>query len=146
MADIMNELDKIEERISGANFLANKGLSNEVGIHVFRYDPRHELVVRDFIRRLSGEPSDACRIIERDLYSIFMSILAGKRITNAVSGLEKKRGRDYLLTHLQNIAKPQAFLEKMDYGPHERGNGILLLTGVGKAYPFMRSHIILNAM
>ena len=32
MADIKKELDRIKGRISDANFLTNKGLSNEVGI------------------------------------------------------------------------------------------------------------------
>ena len=43
------ELDRISERISDPNFLENKGLSNEVGIHVFCYDHADELVVQDYI-------------------------------------------------------------------------------------------------
>ena len=39
MSDIKQELDRIRDRISDPSFLANKGLSNEVGIHVFCYDP-----------------------------------------------------------------------------------------------------------
>lgn len=34
---IKQELDRIKERISNKDFLENKGLSNEVGIHVFCY-------------------------------------------------------------------------------------------------------------
>ncbi len=37
MSDIKQELDRIRDRISDPSFLANKGLSNEVGIHVFCY-------------------------------------------------------------------------------------------------------------
>ena len=51
---IKEELDRIKDRISDPNFLANKGLSNEVGIHVFCYDPKDEIVVQDYIRRLSN--------------------------------------------------------------------------------------------
>lgn len=36
MSDIKQELDKIRGRISEPSFLKNEGLSNEVGIHVFR--------------------------------------------------------------------------------------------------------------
>ena len=32
---IKQELDRIKERISSREFLENRGLSNEVGIHVF---------------------------------------------------------------------------------------------------------------
>ena len=45
MSDIKQELDKIRGRISEPSFLKNEGLSNEVGIHVFCYDPADELIV-----------------------------------------------------------------------------------------------------
>ena len=63
MSDIKQELDRIKGRISDASFLANKGLSNEVGIHVFTYHPRDELIVRNGIERLVSSPSDVYRII-----------------------------------------------------------------------------------
>lgn len=145
MADIKQELDKIKARISDANFLANKGLSNEVGIHVFTYAPQHELIVRDYIERLINIPSDEFRIIERDMYKILLEILEEKRVLNSAPGLEEKKGKDYLLTQLQKIATQEAFLAKMKYEPHERGD-VLFLTGIGKVYPFMRSHKMLDSM
>ena len=145
MADIKQELDRIKGRISEPNFLANKGLSNEVGIHVFCYEPQGELIVRDYIERLVGTPSDDYRVIERDMYKIFLEILEDKRVLNTVPGLEEKKGKDYLLAQLQKIATPEAFLAKMKYEPHERGDA-LFLTGVGKVYPFMRSHKMLDSM
>ena len=145
MADIKKELDRIKGRISDANFLANKGLSNEVGIHVFKYAPRHELIVRDYIKRLVTTPSDEYRVIERDLYKIFLEILEEKKVLSAVPSLEKKKGKDYLLTQLQKVATQEAFLAKMKYEPHRHGD-VLFLTGVGKVYPFIRSHKMLNSM
>ncbi len=145
MADIKQDLDRIKGRISDANFLANKGLSNEVGIHVFKYAPQHEMIVCDYIKRLITTPSDQYRIIERDLYKIFLEILEEKRVLGTVAGLEEKKGKDYLLTQLQKIATTEAFLAKMKYAPHQRGD-VLFLTGVGKAYPFMRAHKMLDSM
>jgi len=139
MADIKQELDRIKARISDANFLANKGLSNEVGIHVFKYTPQHELIVRDYIERLVNTPSDDFRVIERDMYKILLEILEEKRVLGTVPGL------DYLLAQLQKIATQEAFLAKMKYEPHKRGD-VLFLTGVGKVYPFMRSHKMLDSM
>ena len=145
MADIKHELDKIKGRISDANFLANKGLSNEVGIHVFKYAPQHELIVREYIEQLLSKPSDYYRIIERDMYRILIEILEEKRVLSSVQSLEEKKGKDYLLAQLQKIATPEAFLAKMKYEPHQRGD-VLFLTGVGKVYPFMRSHKMLDSM
>ena len=145
MGDIKQELDRIRGRISDADFLSNKGLANDVGIHIFKYAPANELIVRDYIDRLINSPSDAYRIIERDMYKIFLEILEDKRVLEAVPGLEEKKGKEYLLTQLQNIATPEAFIEKMRYGPHESGD-VLFLTGVGKVYPFMRAHKMLDSM
>ena len=52
MSDIKQELDRIRDRISDPSFLANKGLSNEVGIPALYSDPADELIVRDFVSRL----------------------------------------------------------------------------------------------
>lgn len=145
MVDIKQELDRIKGRISEANFLSNKGLSNEVGIHVFTYAPQHELIVRDYIERLLANPSEGFRIIERDMYVILLEILEEKRVLATVPSLEEKKGKDYLLAQLQKIATPEAFLAKMNYEPHERCD-VLFLTGVGKVYPFMRSHKMLDSM
>lgn len=143
---IKQELDRIKDRISDPSFLANKGLSNEVGIHVFCYDPKDEIVVQDYIRRLKAEANTPYRIIECDLYEIFLSLLEDKRILRSVPGLEEKRGKDYLLSQLQKIATPEALLARMDYSPHVKGQDVLFMTGIGKIYPLMRSHKMLDSM
>ena len=143
---ILEELDRIKARLSEPDFLANKGLSNEVGIHVFCYDPKNELIVQEYVRRLKQETNVSFRIIERDLYEIFLDLLAEKRILQAVPGVEEKRGKDYLLKQLQKVAAPEALLAKMDYVPHVRGQDVLFMTGIGKIHPFMRSHRMLDSM
>lgn len=143
---IMQELDRIKDRISDPSFLQNEGLSNEVGIHVFCYDPQDELVVQDYIRRLKNETNTPYRIIECDLYEIFLSLLEDKRVLKSVEGLEDKRGKDYLLSQLQKIATPDAFLARMNYTPHVKGQDVLFMTGIGKIHPFMRSHKMLDSM
>ena len=145
MADIKQELDKIKDRISDANFLANKGLSNEVGIHVFKYEPKYELIVREYIERIVNTPSDDYRVIECDMYKIMLELLEEKRVLGTVPSLEEKKGKEYLLAQLQKIATQEAFLNKMKYEPHKNGD-VLFLTGIGKVYPFMRSHKMLDSM
>ena len=140
MSDIKQELDRIRDRISDPSFLANKGLSNEVGIHVFCYDPADELIVRDFVSRLKAESGTPYHIKECDLYEIFIKLLEDKRVLKSVDGLEEKCGKEYLLKQIQKIATPEALLEYMKYEPHKYGD-VLFLTGVGKIFPFMRSHI-----
>ena len=143
---IKQELDKIKGRLSDPAFLANKGLSNEVGIHVFCYDPKYEIIVQTHIATLKAESNTPYRIIECDLYEIFLSLLEDKRVLKSVEGLETKKGKEYLLSQLQKIATPEALLAKMNYAPHIKGQDVLFLTGIGKIHPYMRSHKILDSM
>ena len=146
MSSILQDLDRIKGRISDPNFLNNKGLGNEVGIHVFCYDPADEIIVQDYVRRLKAEANTPYRIIECDLYEIFLSLLESKRVLRTAASLEEKRGKEYLLVQLQKIATPEALLARMDYPGHEKGRDVLFMTGVGKIHPFMRSHKMLDSM
>lgn len=143
MSEIRNNLDAVRERFSDEVFLSNKGLSNEVGIHVFCYDPHDEMIVRDYFAKLKVQENLPFRLIECDLYRIFLQICEEKRILKTIPAMEKKKGSEGLLKQLQKIASPEAFVQRMQYEPHQHGD-ILLITGVGKVYPFMRSHNILD--
>ena len=136
-------LDKITNRMSEEAFLSNKGLSNEVGIHVFCYPPQEEIIVRKFFEDLQKRSDLPFRIIERDLYKIFLEICEEKRILTRIPDMEERRGKEYLESQLQKVATPEAFVEKMAYESHQHGD-VLLISGVGKVYPFMRSHKILD--
>lgn len=141
--NILDKLRDIPARFSDEGFLNNKGLSNEVGIYIFAYPPSDEIVVRSFFEDLKSNSDKHYNIIECDLYEIFLEICDDKRLTRNIERTEERRGKDYLVEHLQKAASPEAFVEKMNYSPHRSGD-IMLITGVGKVYPFMRSHNILN--
>ena len=64
----------------------------------------------------------------------------------SIAELKKKPSKKYLLDQLQNNAKPESLLAKMDYSPHIKGQDVLFMTGIGKIHPFMRSHKMLDSM
>lgn len=143
MENILTHLNKVSNRLSEEAFLNNKGLSNEVGIHVFCYDPIDELTVRAYFNNLKKRKDQPFRLIECDLYQIFLSICEEKRILESIPRMEERKGKDYLFEQIQKIATPEAYVDKMKYEPHNPGD-VLLITGVGKVCPFMRSHKILD--
>lgn len=143
MSEIRKNLDTVKERFSDEVFLSNKGLSNEVGIHVYCYEPNEEMIVREYFSNLKEQDDLTFRLIECDLYKIFLQICEEKRILKTIPAMEKKKGPEGLLKQLQKIASPEVFVQHMQYEPHQHGD-ILLITGVGKVYPFMRSHNILD--
>lgn len=141
--NIVERLKKIHERFSEDDFLSNKGISNEVGIHVFCYDPKDEFTVRRYVQELKEKKCASYRIVECDLYKIFIEICNDKHILQSIPNMEEQRGKGFLLEQLQKVAPPEMYIEKMKYEPHNHGD-ILLITGLGKVFPFMRSHNILD--
>ena len=47
---------------------------------------------------------------------------------------------------MRNTANEKAFIEKIQYSPHQVGKDVLLITGVGDVFPFMRVHVLLEAL
>lgn len=136
-------MEQINTRLSEDAFLGNKGLSNEVGIHIFFYDPADEMTVRAYFEKIKKAPEGPYRLIECDLYKIFLGICEEKRILQTIPKMEQAKGKNFLKQKIENVATAEAFVEKMKYEPHQYGD-VLLITGVGKVYPFMRSHKILD--
>lgn len=145
--DLEAAFDRIRTRFADPDFLANKGLGNEVGFFVFPYDAAREDEVRARTTALIGESEAGrlpCRIVHRDLWNVFTQICEQRRILDRIPDLEQRRGTPALLDRLHKIATPEAFVQAMDYEPHEPGRDVLLITGVGKVYPIVRAHSILE--
>ena len=145
MENLMERLDDLRELIQQPEFLEGKGLSNEVNIRIFCYDPKDEMVVRHFTEKLVIDQSLDCHLIEYDLYKVFLSICDDKRITDRIAGQEERKGRQFIMNQLERMANNTTFIRKMLEKPHENGD-VILITGVGAVYPFIRLHSLLDAM
>ncbi|TXL64465.1 DUF1788 domain-containing protein [Cerasibacillus terrae] len=142
---INSRLQKIREKIQDDAFIQGRGLGNEISFYIFDYDPKHELIVRDEIKSLKRTFRHEMynrHIIEFDLYKILLEVAKEKRIYQQIFEMEKTEGNEFLFGALTDFAIPEIF---MDYIMENIGNhNVIFLTGVGKIYPFVRSHTILN--
>ena len=145
MSVIRERLNKILEKIQSPAFLANKGLGNEIGFYIFDYDPRDELFVREHIaylkRTLNSEQSNR-KIIEFDLYEMILDLLRREGVLEELPQMEEEQGSAYLAEALQDIASPEVYIKLI--ADQVEGSEIVFLTGVGKVWPMVRSHNILN--
>lgn len=144
MSNIKERLDNIREMIQESDFLEGKGLSNEVNIRIFCYDPKEEMVIRQFIKQIQIESLN-CNLIHYDLYQVFLDICEDKRILNRIPALEEKRGKDFIRKQFEKSCDAKTFAEKMQYDNHKSGD-VIVLSGVGKVFPFMRVHALLEVM
>lgn len=149
MKTINERLDDIIPIITNSAFRENKGLGNEVGYHIFDYQPEYEMLVRNHVsymkERINNDQSSQ-RIIEFDLYEIIIEILESKGYLQKNFDMEEKKGslfvlkttRKSLRLTLDNDLVIQYIADRV------KENDIIFITGIGKAFPIIRSHIILN--
>ena len=142
---IKERLDKVRALIQEPEFLEGKGLSNEVNIRIFCYEPENEMVVRHFVNQLETDPSLDCHLVVCDLYKTFLSICDDMDIADAIPDMEEEDGSEYLLEQLNSAIGNGEFVDKIQYEPHKPGD-VLMLTGVGEVFPFMRIHALLEAL
>lgn len=142
-------LDKIWERISDDDFLANKGVANEVRYYVFDYEPVDELLVRDKISQLKNKNKpelDGFTIIEFDLYQIIIDILENRGYIDKCINFEETKGQDYLYNAVAKLLRltNDDNLIVTHILKNTPKDSVVFLTGIGKAFPFVRSHNVLN--
>ena len=64
-------------------------------------------------------------------------------ITEEISDMEEADGSAYLLEQLNSAIGNGEFIDKIQYEPHELGD-VLMLTGVGEVFRFMRIKTLLE--
>ena len=74
MQTIEQRLDQVRALLGNSDFLSGKGLSNEVNIRIFPYDPKDEMAIRHFTEQITTDTSLPCRIICRNLFEVFLEI------------------------------------------------------------------------
>ncbi|MDU1443141.1 MAG: DUF1788 domain-containing protein [Clostridium cochlearium] len=145
MSNINEKLDRLRKLIQDSDFLTGKGLSNEVNIRMFCYEPEDEMAVRHFTKQLKNDNSLDCNLICHNLYHVFLEICEEKNLIKKILKMEEKKGSDFLQEKILKFSTTEAFAEKMQYEPHKPGD-VLLLTGVGEVFPFMRVHSLLDEL
>lgn len=148
--DIHEKFNILESKIKEPSFLENKGMANDESYFIFDYDPKEEMVVREEIRRLkdkiNNNPNFGFKIIEFDLYEILIKLLEEEDFLDDIFGLESEDGTESIIEIIADALSLQTESnEIVNYIiEHVEEDSILFLTGVGKAYPLIRSHNILN--
>ena len=149
MKTIEERLDILEEKMRAESFRTNTGLGNEVGYYVFDYEAHQELIVRKRIEELKHTNTElkfGYQLVIYDLYELMLQLLADEDALEDLKELEEEEGTDYVFSSISEVLK---FNDKdslivnyiVDHTPQD---AVVFLTGVGKCYPILRSHKILN--
>ena len=136
---------ELEDRMISVESLTRYGTANDLKFYIFDYDPKDELIIRKEVKKLKKNNPN---IIEFDLYEMILQIIENEGYMDEIIKMESDYDRDPLL---REIFQPLLSVEE-DSSPfldlfmetEDDGKSIVLITGVGKSYPIVRSHTILN--
>lgn len=151
MLSLDERLNKAEEMIKKPSFRENKGLGNEVGYYVFDYPASQELYVRErieYMKNRNEKSGDDFKIVVFDLYNIIIDILKEKGYLEKCYEFEKKKGFDRITKAISSMLRITSSNDLITQ--HIRENtpekAVVFLTGIGKCYPILRSHTVLNTL
>jgi hypothetical protein len=151
MSDIYRDFDNLESRLRDPGFRRNSGIGNEVAYYVFHYEPKNELVVRSRITAICKNFEKSAfgfHVVVFDVYEIMIELLKQEGILDACFEMEETDGFAELKNQIDTFLsltddkKPGPLLSVIKNNTQD--NAIVFLSGIGKCYPFIRSHTILN--
>jgi hypothetical protein len=148
MDSLKRRLDKIIDRLISDELLQNKGLGNEIGFYIFDYPPEYEIEVREhiqFILRQLHKKKPGLKFKHVNLFELIINYLKSRKLLDRSIVMQKQNDNQKLLDSLikgpldpKKISK--AFAEEADPKHHD----LIIVSGVGNAYPLLRSHNLLN--
>lgn len=147
--DLTARLDAMEAAIKKPSFRQSSGKANEVNYWIFDYPPEKELEVRErieYMKNKNQKGTDEYQLVVFDLYDIIIDFLERKNFVDKCYDFEKKRGFERIVKAVSNSMKVSEndSLIVQYIQEHTPENAIVFLTGVGKCYPLLRSHNVLN--
>ena len=149
MASIQKRLDEMEAAIKKPSFRQSSGRANEVNYWVFDYPPEYELEVRErveYLKKKNQKGVDGFELVVFDLYDIIMDYLEKEDFLEQCYRFEKRRGLDRITKAVNSAMKindDDSYIVQY-IRDHTPENAVVFLTGIGKCYPILRSHKVLN--
>lgn len=149
MADLTARLNEMETAIRKPSFRQSIGRANEVNYWVFDYPPERELEVRERIAYLKNKNQGGTggfELVVFDLYDIIIDFLEQRGFMDKCYGFERKAGISRIVKAVNNSLKvnDDDSLIVRYIKDHTPENAVVFLVGIGKCYPILRSHKVLN--
>ena len=155
MENIDERLTRMELAMREPAFREEYGKTNEINYWIFDYDPADELKVRarvDNIAEKHKPGKSSMEIVKFDLYDVIIDYLRDKRpderFLKKTYEFEERKGLEKVIdavSHTLRIDDDGGYI--IDYSKERiSSESIIFLTGIGKCYPLLRSHRVLNGM
>lgn len=142
---LTQRLNQILPKITSDEFLT--GIGNEIAFHIFDYPPEDELRVRSHIETLlehipRRKPN--LRVKHVNLFDFLIEYLQERGLLKKSQELQRKKGDAALMKALKGVLNEEKIAHRFGEIAQPDQHDLMLISGVGSAYPMLRSHTLLN--
>lgn len=150
MSDKLEErLNQIIQRITSEAFLRGSGLGNDVPFHIFDYPATDELRVREYLTFLVGHLAKArpeLRVAHVNLFEMLVNTLEARGFLEKAFEKQKNEGDQALMKTLAPMFESTKLSVAFASCVNASETDLILVSGVGSAYPVVRTHNLLSAL
>lgn len=141
-------LERLVSVLGHQDFLAMKGLGNEVPLFIQPYDPALEDTLRRTVETVASRlRTSGISVVTEDLFDLVLEELEENEILEDLLENEPIYEKIELLETLQNYSDPNTHLVPRLIGKlGGEDTQLALVTGSGRVYPFLRTHSVLEAL
>ncbi len=132
--------------MSSHRFLKMQGIGNEVPFFIFSYKPSEMFEMKQLENNLITQLElKSVRVLKIDLYDLSIEMLKERGIWDQILEIEATVSKQELLELFEGVLDPKknlipAMLSKMNLQHFD----ILIVTGIGEVYPYIRTHNLLE--
>jgi hypothetical protein len=144
---LTDRLNEILPKITSDDFLAGKGLGNEIAFYIFDYPPEDELRVRDHVRFLLEhipKTKPDLRLAHVNLFDLIIDHLKERNLLDRSFQMQRDKGDAALEKALRSPLKAEKLAQIFVDSVHPAEQDLVLVTGVGSVWPLVRTHSLLS--
>lgn len=146
---LQERLNQIADRLQDKDVLSGAGLGNEIGFYIFDYPPEDELEVRQhvqFVTDLLAKKRADLKIAHINLFELIIGILKERNLLERALKLQREKGDAELYKALKGPLHEEKIAKALISAADPQAHAMTLLSGIGSAWPLIRSHTLLNAL
>ena len=132
--------------LSSDHFLLKQGLNGDIPFHICPYEPSLQSDVTRMVRQLKNDlKGKGVSLLEINLYDLVVDTLQSEGDWEWLLENETTMTRDRLKEELQGVLDVETvIMPSISQQMQSAEFQVLIITGVGEVFPYIRSHNILN--
>ena len=148
MSDTLtHRLNQILPILTSGDFLSARGIGNEIAFYIFDYPPEDEPRVREHIEFLVTQlrkKKPGLRLMHVNLFDFLIDYLTERDLLVKSFQIQRERGNDALLRALKGVLHEERIAQRFADIVNPGSRDLVMISGVGSAYPLLRSHTLLG--